>query len=186
MKRKSIGWITLTACVMAVAIVVIGGRTTTPRSARAASSTWRWNPMSGTTQACQAVIDQMIAMRQAAIDKKRSGKVKPLAADDQMVAQEYQLDMKKCPEDFQLTLFRFMITEDTARLHAHTDPTGNSEKILGAIIESVATHGFSARESFQITIDSDEKTADRQKKDLEKMQTALLDVEHVAKKYGAK
>jgi len=128
----------------------------------------------------------MIAMRQAAMDKKRTGQVTPLTADDQLVAQEYQLDMKKCPADFQLTLFRFMMTEDTARLHAHMDPTGKAEKILGAVIEDVATHGFSAGTSLQVPIDYDEKTADQQKKDVAKIQAALLDVAHVAMKYGVK
>jgi hypothetical protein len=184
MKRKSIGWVALPACLVAVAISVIGGRTTTPRSAQAGITRPRANAVpTETTQACQDVIDQMIAMQRTSMDKKRSGSVKPMTADDQLVAQEYQLDMSKCPEDFQLALFRFMMTEDTARLHAHMDKTGNSEKVIGAVIEGVATKGFSASKSL---ISYNEKVTDQQKKDLAKIETAWQDVVKTAKKYGVK
>jgi phage FluMu gp28-like protein len=128
----------------------------------------------------------MIAMRRTAMDKKRSGQVKPLTADDQLVAQEYQLDMSKCPADFQLAMFRFMMTEDTARLHAHMDRTGKAEKILGAGVEGFATHGLTTNKSVQSLISYDEKISDQQKKDLANMQAALQDVAQVATKYGVK
>jgi hypothetical protein len=187
MKRKSIGWVALPACLVAVSIAVIGGRATTPRSARAASSKSRANFVSPeTTQACQDIIDQMIAMQRTAMDKKRSGAVKPLTADDQLVAQEYQLDMSKCPADFQLALFRFMMTEDTARLHAHMDRTGKAERILGVVVEGVTPQYFAAGKSVQSLIRYNEELTDQQKRDLANMQAALKDVAQVATKYGVK
>jgi hypothetical protein len=187
MTPKPIGWIALPACVIAVLISVIGGRTTSPRTAQAAQfqSQAYSRHLETTAQSCQNVINQLIAMQRIAIDNKYSLNAKPLTADDRLIAQEYQLDMSKCPADFQLAMFRFMMTEDTARLHAHTDKTGNSEKILGAVIQEVVAHGFAGK-SIQSPAGQNAAITDQQKKDLTKMQGALLDVAQVAAKYGVK
>ncbi|HEY1922807.1 MAG TPA: hypothetical protein VGG44_08565 [Tepidisphaeraceae bacterium] len=187
MKRKSIGWIALPACLVAVSIAIHSGHAITPRTAQAASFKSRANLVpSETTQACQDVINQMIAMQQATLDKKRLTKINPLTADDQLVAQEYQLDMSKCPADFQLAMFRFMMTEDTARLHAHRDKTSQAEKILAAVIEASSTRGYAAPKLIPSPGEYRDQATDQQKKDLANMVKAWRDVALIASKYGAK
>jgi hypothetical protein len=139
-----------------------------------------------TTQACQSVVYQMVTIQQLVMDEKQSRTIRPLAPMDELVAQEYRINTSKCPTDFRLAVMRFVMAEDSARVHAHMDRTGNADEALVASMETVATHGLSAIKSLRSLNDYNEKIADEQKRDLANIQSALLDFAQVAMKYGVK
>ena len=157
-----------------------------PRSADAAPSP-RTNFVSPeTTRACQSVVYQMVTIQQFVMDEKQSRTIRPLAAMDELVAQEYRIDTSKCPTDFRLATMRFIMAEDSARVHAHMDRTGKADDALVAGMEILATHGLSAGKSLQSMNNYNEKIADEQKQDLANIQSALLDFAQLAMKYGVK
>lgn len=83
-----------------------------PRTADAAPSP-RTNFVSPeTTRACQSVVYQMVTIQQFVSDEKLPS---PMAAMDELVAQEYRIDTSKCPTDFRLAVMRLVMAEDSAR-----------------------------------------------------------------------
>jgi hypothetical protein len=187
MARKSIGWIILSGCMIAVATAVFCGRESVPQTAQAATPPPQANVVSAeTTQVCQAVVDQLATIQRIVLEEKRSRTIKPQAANDELVAQEYRIDTSKCPTDFRMAELRFVTAEDSARIHAHMDRTGKAEEILGAAVSLYATGGLSAPKSIRSWNDYNEKIADEQKQDLANMQSAFLDFAQVAMSYGVK
>ena len=107
MVRKNIGWLALCGCAVAVTVVVFRSGETMPRTAEAGSqriaqaasphvtsaampSQQIVSPAesaTNTTQACQAVADQVVAIEQTIGDEQRSRQVKGLAPLDEFVAQ---------------------------------------------------------------------------------------------------
>jgi hypothetical protein len=154
-----------------------------PRSADAAPSP-RTNFVSPeTTRACQSVIYQVVTIQQFVMDEKLSS---PVAAMDELVAQEYRIDTSKCPTDFRMAMARFVAAENSACIHASMDNTGKAHEVLVAGMEILATHGLSAGNSLQSPDNYNEKIADEQKQDLANIQSAQLDLAQVAIKYGVK
>jgi hypothetical protein len=154
-----------------------------PRSADAAPSPQANAEASETTRACQSVVYQMVAIQQFVIDEKLPSSV---AAMDEMVAQEYRIDTSKCPTDFRLAIARFVTTENSARIRATTDETGNADKELVTGMEMLATHGLSSVKSLQSPNDSNDRIANEQKQDLANIQSAQTDLAQLATKYGVK
>jgi len=186
MKQKRIGWIALPVCLVAATIAVIGGRQTMPPSARAAAPPQANVVPAETTQACQAVVEQMVTIQRVLVDEERSRTIKRLAALDELVAQEYLIDTSKCPTDFRMAVLRFVAAEDAMCIRAHMDKTGKAEEILGAAVEIFATKGLSAGKSLQSIIGYYESVAGDQKQDLANIQSAMLDLVQAAMNYGVK
>lgn len=187
MAQKPIGWIALPACMVTVAIAVIGGRRTIPQTAQAAAPPPQSNVVAAeTTEACQAVLSQIVTIQQILIDEKRSRTIKSQTPMGELVAQESRIDTSKCPTDFRMAELRFVTAEDAMCMHTHMDKTGNAEELLDAAMGTVATKGLSAGKSLQSWNDYNEKITDEQKQDLANMQSALLDLSQVAMKYGVK
>jgi hypothetical protein len=187
MARKPLGWIILSVCVIAVAAAVYDGRRTMPQIAQAAAPPPQANSVSAeTTQACQAVVVQLATIQRIVLEEKQSRTIKPQAANDELVAQEYRIDTSKCPTDFRMAELRFVTAEDSARIHAHMDRTGKAEEILGAAVSVYATGGLAAPRSIQSWNAYNEKIADEQKQDLANIQSAFLDFAQVAMSYGVK
>ncbi len=154
-----------------------------PRTADAAPSP-RTNFVSPeTTRACQSVVYQMVTIQQFVSDEKLPS---PMAAMDELVAQEYRIDTSKCPTDFRLAVMRLVMAEDSARTRAHLDKTGKAEEALVAGMEINATHGLSTGKSLQSLNDYNEMIADQQKRDLADIQSAQKDLAQVGMKYGVK
>lgn len=183
MTQKSIGWIALYVCLIAVAVAIFDGRRPMPQTAQAATPSQASTVSPDTTQACQAVINQMVMIQRITADEMRSAKGNCLAALDECVAQEYQIDTSYCPADFRMAVLRFVVAEDSARIHAHMDKSGQTEAALAACFEMMTPRFMSAPKSL---VGYDEKIADDQKQDLAKIQSAGLDLVQVAMKYGVK
>jgi hypothetical protein len=142
------------------------------------------NPFSPeTTRACQSVIYQIVTIQQFVMDQKLSN---PMAAMDEMVAEEYRIDTSKCPTDFRLATGRFVAAENSAYIHASMDKTGKAREALVAGFEILATRGLSTGKSLQSLNNYDEKIADEQKQDLANIQSAQSDLAQLAMKYGVK
>jgi len=136
-----------------------------------------------TTQACQSVVYQIVAIQQFVMDEKLSS---PFAAMDELVAQEHRIDASKCPTDFRQAMARLVSTETTARTHASMDQTGNADEALLARMEMFATQGPSTRGSVPALNDNDETFSEAQRQDLAGIRSALLNLAQMARKYGVK
>jgi hypothetical protein len=188
MRRKSIGWIILSGCVIAVAVAVFSGLQQMPERAQAAVAPPQQANVvpAETTQDCQAVAAQIVAIQQTILAEKRSGQLKGLAPLDVLVAQEYQIDTSKCPADFRMAVLHFVAAEDVARIHAHMDRTGRLGEALTACVEVAASRGLAIGKATQSWNAYNQKITDEQKQDLANIQSALLDFAQVAMKYGVK
>jgi hypothetical protein len=183
MMRKSLGWIALYVCLLAVAFAIFHGPHYAPEPAQAAVAPSEMTPAWDTTQACQAVVNQMVTIQRITADEARSAHDRFLSALDECVAQEYQIDTSNCPADFRIAALRFIAAEDSARIHAHIDKTGQAENFLAACFE-VMTPRFTL--SSKSLVDNETRIADEQKQDFAKIQSAGLDLAQVALKYGVK
>jgi hypothetical protein len=187
MARKPIGWIILAGCGIVVAAAVLSEQSTIPQIAQAATPSAQSHVVPAeTTQACQAVLSQIVSIQQILIDEKRSGTIKPLAAFDELVAQEYRIDTSKCPPDFRMAVLHFVTAEDSACTHTHMDKTGRDREFLGALAGVFVTRGVSTGKSLQSLNDYNEKIADEQKQDLANIQSAMLNLVQVSMNYGVK
>jgi len=158
-----------------------------PQTAQAAAPPPQSNVVPAeTTQACQSVLSQIVMIQQILIDEKQSRTIKPLAAFDELVAQEVRIDTSKCPTDFRMAVLRFVAAEDAMRAHLHMDRTGQAEEVLSAAAAFVANHGLSAPRSNQSLSQYHEKISDEQKRDLANIQSTMLDVVQMAMNYGVK
>lgn len=106
-----------------------------------------------------------------------------MPAFDECVAQQYQIDTSSCPADFRLAVLHFVAAEDSARVHAHMDKTGQAEPALAACFEMMTPRFSSAPQSI---VNSDVKVPDEQRQDLAKIQSAGLDLVQAAMRYGVK
>ncbi|HEX4052968.1 MAG TPA: hypothetical protein VHX86_01755 [Tepidisphaeraceae bacterium] len=183
MTQKSIGWIALYTCVIAVAVAVFDGHRPEPQTAQASTSPQSPAVSPDVTQACQAVINQMVMIQRITADEMRATGRRFLPTFDECVAQEYQIDTSSCPADFRLAVLHFVAAEDSARVHAHMDKTGQAEAALAACFEMMGPRFVSAPQSM---VGSDAKVADEQRQDLAKIQSAGLDLVQASMRYGVK
>jgi hypothetical protein len=161
MTRKNIGWIALYICLISVTATVLDNRETLQPVAQAAalSPQIAQSPAvsSETIQACQAVADRIVTIQGTNFNKNSSEYRKNWTPLDECVAQEYQIDTSKCPVDFRMAVLRFIMTEDSARIHAHMDKTGKATITLGRAVNLFAFHSLSGQNSL---INDDQKIAD--------------------------
>ena len=183
MMRKSIGWLALYGCLIVVGYASIDRSRWSPQSAQAkpapsdAAQTWN------TTQACQAVINQVLMVQRITADEVRSANSKCFPALDECVTQEYQIDTSNCPADFRLAVLHFTAAQDLARIHAHMDKTGQTEAALAACVELMIPRFASAPKP---AFDAQVNLADGPKQDMAKIESAGWDLVQVAMKYGVK
>lgn len=107
----------------------------------------------------------------------RSGKLKPMAALDECVSQERQIDNSKCPADFRIAEMRFVSAEDSLLLHAKMDSGNQSDVALKAVFD-IFKH--------KSPDDYADKVSDEMKQDLDDIQSARLDLIQIALSYGVK
>jgi hypothetical protein len=131
------------------------------------------------SRACQSVVYQIVTIQQFVMDQKLSS---PVAALDELVAEEYRIDTSKCPTDFRMAIARFVTAENSARIHAGVDKTGNACSELVAAIETITTRGMSTPSWNNTT----EKIGNHQNQDLANIQSAQSDLTQLAMKYGVK
>jgi hypothetical protein len=161
-------------CLIMLAIAmlgVLGGPSSAPQTAEAFST------RSNTTQICQAVIDRLGVVQQIVGDEVASGKLKPLAALDECVAQERRIDNSKCPEDFRIAEMRFVSAEDSLLRHAKMDPGNRTDLALAAVFDIVA---HKSRFNYANWV------SDEMKQDLDDIQSARRDLIQIALNYGVK
>jgi hypothetical protein len=182
MTQKNIGWIALGTCIIAVSIAAFFGREA-PQSAEASAASPQVSV--DNTQACQAVIQQIIVIQQAVISQKHSGKLveTPFEA---VVARESQIDTSQCPADFRSALTHFVATETIASFNAGMDRTGGFDEALTAILETSATDGLASPRTLAAWDACRKKAADGQQQDFGNIQSALVDLVGIAAKYGVK
>lgn len=175
MNHKSFGWAAVLGCILSVMIAVIGGRETQPPSAQAYWSQGNWSIQD--QQACQAVMNQMNAIRQTAWNEKLAGQATQLSAMDDLVSRESQIDTAKCPADFRRAEARFVAAQNTLSVDAHMDYQQNGDCAFRAMFDN-----DSAQYSFHLAADA--STA--MKRDLQQARNASDAFAQMAAKYGAK
>lgn len=182
MTQKNIGWVALGTCIIAVLIAAIFGRPA-PQSADASDASPQVS--ADKTQACQAVIQQIIAIQQAVISQKQSGKLgqTPFEA---VVARESQIDTSACPADFRTAMTHFVAAETIASFNAGIDRTGGFNEILTAILETSATDGLASPRTLAAWDACKKKAAVDEQQDFANIQSALVDLVGIAAKYGVK
>ncbi len=158
--------------ILAVAILgVMGGSRTALQTAQA------FPTHTDTARPCQAVIDRLGIIQQIVGDELASGKLKPLAALDECVSQQRQIDNSKCPADFRIAETRFVFTEDSLLRHAKMHSPDQSGLGIKTVLK-VLGH--------ESPDDHAEKVSDATKRDLDDVQSARLDLIQVAMNYGVK
>jgi phytoene dehydrogenase-like protein len=182
MTQRNIGWIALGTCIMAVSITALVGRDA-PQSADASAAFPQVT--ADNTQACRAVIGQIITIQQTAISQKHSGNLlsTPFAA---VVAQESQIDTSQCPPDFRAAVTHFIAAETIASFNARMDTTGKLDRAFAASVETSATRGFTSPRGLAAWDAYGQNVDDNQKQDFANIQSALVDLVEVAGKYGVK
>jgi hypothetical protein len=173
MNHKSFGWAAVFGCILSVAIAVIGGRETQPPSAQASQG--GWSAQDG--QACRAVVNQMNSIRQAVWNEKLTGQATELAAMDDLVSRESQIDTAQCPADFRKAAARYIAAQNTISVDAHIDYEKNGAAAFRAMFDN---------DSAQYALNSATNTTDAMKGDLQATRSAAADFQQVAAKYGAK
>jgi hypothetical protein len=175
MNHKSFGWAAVLGCILSVTIAVIGGRETRPPSAQADWGQGHWSVQD--QQACQAVMNQMHAVRQTAWNEKLNGQATQLSAMDDLVSRESQIDTAKCPADFRRAEARFAASQDTLSVDAHMDYQQNGDCAFRAMFD---------HDSAQYSSHLAANASDAMKRDLQQARDAAQDFEQIAAKYGAK
>jgi len=178
MTRKSIGWIVLPGCVITVALAVFGSRRSMPQTAQAAAQQPQSNVVPAeTTQACQAVMNQITVIQRIVTSEQQAGQLTPLAEVDALVSQETLIETSKCPADFRMSEMRLIGAESTLSRDAHMD-TGKRGDGAARLLFDFWAH--------QSPYEHADKVADEIKRDLDAIQSAILDLDQVAMKYGVK
>jgi hypothetical protein len=130
-----------------------------------------------TTSACQAAMVQLNAAEHAADDDLKFQKLKPLAALDECVANQHQVNTTECPPDFRMAVLRFLAAEDSLSMHVHMDVGKKGDlalRVLFDIVDRNSPYGYADRVSDEI------------KHDLAEVQSSWLDLDQEAIKYGVK
>jgi hypothetical protein len=188
MSRKTIGWTCVCGCVVAVALAVFANRATTPPAAEAAASSPRATPRASSEQAtlaCQAVADKLATIQQGIVDEQRKGLLQGLAALDQLTDMEFQIDTSQCPADFRKAMLQYVMVEDAARIHAHADNSGRAQVVFSGLVATLA-NPLAAVAGARSVEAYDEQVDQQQQRDLASLQSAMTNLEQVAKKYGVK
>jgi hypothetical protein len=190
MNRKSIGWVALAVCIAAVALASFGGRGETPQSAQAAASFPRYASAPAispqTTQACQAVTDQVFIIHRVNVAEVNAKTLKPVAALDELVSLQSRIDKSECPADFRTALVRFIGAENAARIHAHLNKTDLSEAFFAASEQCIASRGLSAFSGANSSGAGNRMTLGREQQDSANIQSAFAEFSKIAIKYGVK
>jgi hypothetical protein len=170
MRHKSIGWAILIGCVITVSVAELGIQES-PGTAQAAPAS------AGATNACQVVANQIAEIRRIVMSEEQAGQLKPLAAADALVSQEISIDTSNCPADFRMAEMRLIAAESTLSRDAHMDAAKKGE---------LAVRYLAAIWAHRSPYDYTDKISDERKHDLDTLQSAVLDFDQVAMKYGVK
>jgi hypothetical protein len=172
MNHKSFGWAAVLGCILSVCIAVIGGRESRPPSAQAFLTPSI--PTEQDLQACRAVINQMEAIHQTAGNDKPTGQASQLAAMDDLVCREAQIDASKCPADFRQAEGRYVAALNTVSVDAHI----NFEKNGTPAFQTMFDNGSQSNSS-----DLAAGASDDMKHDIAATRAAAAQFRQVAAKY---
>jgi hypothetical protein len=127
MTHKSFGWVAVFGCILSVGLAIFGSRETQPRSAEA-STAW-----AGSTLACNSVIAQLEQIRQSVCNQRTNGQVTQMAAIDDLVSRQSEIDTVQCPAEFRAAEARYMAAANTLAVDAHIDFGANGEAAYRAL-----------------------------------------------------
>jgi hypothetical protein len=173
MNHKSFGWAAVLGCILSVGVAVIGGRESRPSSARAFSTPSI--PTEQDLQACRAVINQMAAIHHATWNEKPTEQSTQLAAMDDLVCREAQIDASKCPADFRRAEGRYVAALNTVSVDAHINFEKNGTPAFQTMFDSG---------SQQYTSNLAAGASDDMKHDIAATRAAAAQFRQVAAKYN--
>jgi hypothetical protein len=173
MNHKSFGWVIVFGCILSVALAIFGSREIQPQAAQANTAGWSLQ----TTQACEAVINQLDAIHQAIWNEKVNGQATQMTAMDDLVNKQSQVDTAQCPADFRAAEARFMAAQNTLAVDAHIDSAKNGEAAFRAMFDN---------DSNRYSQDLAASASDGLKADLAAAKTAADNFHQLTAKYGAK
>jgi hypothetical protein len=156
--------------IAAVLLVVLASRRESPSSAQA-SSISKTTTAAVAPQGCGPVIDQIvnIAKDESACSEPDDGLT--LAAMDQCVRREEQIDTTGCPADFRLAENRFITAEQSLCRDAHVDSASDPDVVRRAFFDVYAHRS---------PYDTLDQISEKIKRDLDIFQNAAFDLNRVS------
>ena|ERR1700677_4432403 len=134
MNIRIVGWAAVVACTFSVAIAVLKGGQPAPESASAASYSLA-NPswQSSATAPCQNVMNRVSYLQRSALMAENSGRMAPMAAVDDCIAKQAQINVSKCPPDFRYAVARYIAAENTISLDARMNEGGQASNAMAVL-----------------------------------------------------
>ena len=155
-------------------LVVFTSRPQSPPAAQA-SLVSRTVTAVAAPEACQPVVDQIVRIAREENAKTNLGGVQSLAAIDQCVKRQEQIDINGCPADFKAAARQFLSAEQAICRDAHGD-FGTDPYVVQRAFFDVYAH--------RSPYDSLDRMSDKIKRDIDLFQSATFDFVQVAESYS--
>jgi hypothetical protein len=155
-------------------LVVITSRPRTPSAAQA-SSISKTPTAVVAPQRCQPVIDQIVDIASDESARANPNEGPPLAAIDQCVQRQEQIDITGCPADFRTAESRFLFAEQSLCRDAHEDLWSDRDVVQRAFFDVYAQRS---------PYDTLDQISNKIKHDLDVFQSAAFDLNQVSAGHG--
>jgi hypothetical protein len=170
MSIRFIGWTAVLVCVFSVMMAVIGSNQATPQSASGYSVPMWQNSQA---QACQKVMNRLDSLQRNALAANESGRMTPMAAVDNCVARQAQIDISKCPSDFRMAVARYIAAENTLTMDARMNSGNQAGQTMDTLMR---VYGRQPMNSFG-------NAPEEMRGDLANFQSAARQLNQMAAKY---
>jgi hypothetical protein len=155
-------------------LVVFSSRPQAPAAAQAKPA-FKTPTADVSPQACQPVLDQIVNIAREESGRTDPSDAKSLAALDQCIQRQEQVETKGCPADFTETEQKFLSAERSLCRDAHADSSCDGYAVQRAFFDVYADRS---------PYDSLDPLSDKIKHDLDAFQSAAVDFNQICANYG--